>query len=261
MNKLKKAIARFRAYLGRDTEGLRRLDEVTTIANEIRKERAALEAQLTNAEERIHHLRKEVCNVQAKAQEVTRKLEAETARRKGAEVREERLSVSLAEHRQEVERESAEMDTVERSLIDMPKFRRLFKAVRKRFPSGPPDPEEMRQVVILEKVVKSYDHDEFTSLGMLLAVLALHNFPATVKAARTFKDHGLPDKDMQRFISWYRRWILSSPTEQIVRGPCDSMLGQRTPFGLERVDPSGTIVNEREDPSNDHGHNQKTLAE
>jgi len=237
VNKLKKAIKTFRTYLGRDAEAIRHLDTVTALANEIRKSSAAKEKEVATLRSRIETLQKESTNAHQEATKAKQAMEAEAARRRGAEIREKQNAVRIAKLQQAMEPEPEWQIECRPELMDAASYKRLVRCVRGSFSKGPPPLRSTSgkcYSVLLEHALKDFSHSECASLGMLVALLAVSNMPVVVKSQTTIKDrpNNWSTAAIDKLVLWLKKsWVGESVTGAKIRGPSKCYIYKRTQFG------------------------------
>lgn len=216
MNKHKHNLEELRKHLNRDARGLKLLDAVSRDLTEQRKRIALLEEFEATAATRENRLREIATDAENKKERLSQELEAERARLRATKDLATRQSQRIAELESDVEEEDEAPIARTSEDIDptVPKIMSLFKAVRKRF-KRIPHSEDGRQVFHLEDLVKEYTGDEFMGLGMLMAALALHGFPAYVESELKIGEmKGWSKKNTAKFINWYRSWIKYTKIEE-----------------------------------------------
>lgn len=230
MNKHKKNLDLLRQYLGRDVKALELLDAINRDLTDQRKEIRRLEDVVRRSSEESTNCRKALADVQAEKETISRALETERQRIKSVKINEARLYCRIAELEREtkVADEAGPGDVHEAigqkcltsgelsECANMPspsvdwrvnKIRELSKMVRKRYRKIPL-PFGTTRTLRLEDVVKSYSHDEFTGVGMLVCLMALAGVPAMVEAETTMtRLSGWDEKFGAQFFYWYAPWI------------------------------------------------------
>ena len=224
MNKYKRNLLSLRSYLSRDSQGIKLLEAVANDITEQRKRIAELEQSESRAVTAAAIARREMHDAREKENKIKRDLEAEKSKRRAAENLEARKSERIRQLELQADVDDEECATFGGGVPgscdpSVPKIVALFKQVRKRFKKIPPGVGKL-QCFCLEDFVKDFKRDEFTDLGMLLAALAFHNFPARITAEHTITEmKGWEEKYSARFIYWYSKWIATSPLEERVYGP------------------------------------------
>jgi hypothetical protein len=173
MNKLKLAIQDLRDYLGMDSRGKALLNKVADIANEYRKRSAACEEAAALSDSACKSLREKLVAAEATIARLKDDLSREDARRQAAEDRERSALKSLAQATESYDDEIAVKDPGVRRIAE------LFKNVRKRV--GKKLKCDGKQVAV-ENYIKTFSNDEFTTLGMIVALCAFVNIPVTAVA-------------------------------------------------------------------------------
>lgn len=228
MNKIKEAIADLRAYLGRDAEGLRRLDAITNVANDMRKEIATTKEAVRKSSEAIALAL--TAESEAKSSAVEAKTVTENAERQRKSVERE-----LSETKKEIERLQSELARIQlKDLPDLPdslsskqsdspflrdvrKFTAMFNHVRREMRVAPTPVQREKAigtggaVYELTDIATSYDADEMIRLGRFVTSLALMNMPVRIVAQENFRTSkrarvlDAKNEDWMRdFVYWMR---------------------------------------------------------
>lgn len=213
MNKHKRNLDALRQHLGRDAKGLEFLGAVSRDLNEQRKKIAMLEEALEVARDRVAIAKQKEERAYSQAACAHKQLESEKERQAAAERKASRYATELAALQAEssVEDETGEVPSsgVDPAIAHIVNLSKRVRGVFKRIPTS----RNQRQEFCLEDFIKEYSGVEFMHLGMMIAMLALHGFPAYVCADRTIRDmKGWEIKHSEKFIHWYGRWIQADPT-------------------------------------------------
>ena len=234
MNKIKEAIANLRSYLGRDQEGIRHLDEVTKLANEMRKKIASLNENIASAIFSKETAQRSAIESGREAAAWKKDLEREQQIRR-------RTEIDLAAKRNEITQLQSKLKQLEpddlpplpdelacpksespllrdpRALTDM--FNTLRRGMRIcPRPIGNVKDTSNIYTYELTDIISSYNADDLLRLGRFVATIALMNFPAVVVAqenfttsrqARVLAAHEKSNADSGggptgRFVRWFR---------------------------------------------------------
>jgi len=239
MNKTKKAIKALEDYLGRDTEGLRLLEQVTRLANDTRTDAAHLKEACDSKDAAIQKLQSDLAMANTKQATLTNDVaRAESQilqlRRQFANAmqRAEQLQGELTA-REQVEDQQYDINTLERPsaasvlLQDARQLYWTFKQLRKDMKLAPvPDRHSKStgsSVYDLVNLITSLSSDELLKLGRFVAVSSLFNFAVTIRASdnlTTSKRKGVlairekASDDNQgglvQFVKWFRTNIADS---------------------------------------------------
>jgi hypothetical protein len=255
MNKHKRHLDALRVYLGRDSAGLKLLDAVARDIIEQRKQIASLIESEALAVTRATQARKDVVDAENQKTQIQASLEKERAKLAAAKVHAAADAARIAQLESDSDVEDEAPVEGFSGHIDptIPKIIKLSKIVRKRFKKIPTTGGPYRSIH-LESVVKDFTGDEFMELGMLVAVLALHNLPAPVVAKRTIKDmKGWMEKHTAKFAVWYGPCTSTTPLEAQVLGvpKAGTYIKIATPQGTEyKQMPSVTVKRESDNNEN-----------
>ena len=231
MNKIKEALASFRVYLGRDTEGLRRLDVIAGISNEMRKEIVILKEAVQRAKASLD----QAVETERKSCDSVRDL------RQGMELESRKLLKAereLKSARDDIKRLQAEIDSlVPADIPDIPQefsnlcaespllrdarqFSAMFNHVRRDMRVAPPHVQLLKKfppyAYEITDIIGSYSADDILRLGRFVTVLALSNFPGIIVAQENFatskqaRIRNILESDggpIAKFVSWFRSSI------------------------------------------------------
>ena len=230
MHKIKKAIADFRNYLGRDMVGLQKLSEIETIANSVRKQAASEKERADRAIEQGESS----ANALSSANDRIRKLEMELEREHRVRSQRERDAEKWKHEANELQKqldvllgpnEPSPSKTGSANLFDIPSLRSNVRQLRRRFRFCPKptrvittkdsaiDPWGRYSVYDLNGIVKNLSVSELTVLGRFVAVLAVVGVPCViVESSKKFSGRGSEekiaeearDKVLDHFIPWFQ---------------------------------------------------------
>lgn len=251
MHKLKATIAELRTYLGRDERGLQLLDEVSRVANGVRKSAAAAKQDAETARSALTVSQGNVTKENRRATELRRQLdrqrsvcvqkkqdikalEAKIAALE-AQVAEltppdfevpERVEVALM-HGDDPGLPPEELHPLVRSIKP---YVRMLNNLRGKMRTAPAPGWAFKKqkterykfgsllVYNLPTIIKDLSNPELLKLGQFVAGIALMNFPCCVDSQYNFPDArefgGLEytDRQLQCFLRWFRTNISVNPT-------------------------------------------------
>jgi hypothetical protein len=232
MNKIKKAIKTLQDYLGRDTEGLRLLEQVTRLANDARTEAAKLRESNDSKDATIERMKAEIVSCNNRNAELTRDVARMESQRRQMQVTTDRLAAKVAQ----LESEPETNETVEivycprvapgrkatRLTADIRGFMDMCKALRREVKTAPVAfPKAGKTFHLpLENVIQNYSTLSMATLGRVVASMALMGFPPIVKADATLNDtYGGNWTDSENtqiwnFIEWFRTNLAYDDTSQ-----------------------------------------------
>lgn len=220
MNKLKVAIQSLREHLGADRRGLELLEQVTEIANSQRKRLAAVEEAAEASTANVSILRSTLDGVELEHAALNGTISRLSAKLAASEARERALVLKNQAPEDHDNGDQLEQDD------ELQALRRLIKDVWRRFKSVPLRRIHQKRTLIVEDFIKSYSHDEFAGLGMVMALGALMNLPFFIRSenAGHRRDAGfvatLGEKHMSRFVQWYKNAIRSDKFQDEVFEAC-----------------------------------------
>lgn len=225
MHKSKKTIGALQTYLGRDKEGLQRLDAVTRDMNELRKQGNASALAASAAKTVASQSRTELLQ----SVEEVQKLKQELAHSQSMARQRER---DICVNKQEIGQLQAKIDKLlpevhvppdvnisddvppafPLDLLDPRKLVDAFNQLRKEMticpkPSKPPK-ASVHRGYMLNDIVSNYSATEMMKLGRFVTCLAMCNFPATIMSQVSFMDGAaplqVPEQGLANFIYWFR---------------------------------------------------------
>ena len=217
MNRLKEAAKSLQTHLGTDTQGLRLLEKMTNIANEQRKQASAAAIEVEELKQKAARAKELLDQATAEIETLTAELRRQQDLRRATEAREKKLSAKNAELLAELHPVEEPIDAVDRAVFPTAKVVALLKELRRRFKEMPC--EAGSYGIRVETIVKNYSHDEFASLGMLVAGAALMNLPISVRARITAADSRVKDwkeEYTQKYVFWSRKSFKTSALERKV---------------------------------------------
>jgi hypothetical protein len=257
MHRIKKAISELRDYLGRDTEGLRRLSEVETIANDVRKQVVLGKERADYAVEKSKSANKALRD----AQDVSQQLETELHREQHIRLQRERDVETWKQEANKLQKElnvflgpdepsPSETDpiiplTIRSLRSNCRQIRRHSrlcpKPIRIIFPKHTTDPntDVGYHAYDLKDIIKNLSVSDFTALGRFVAVLAIVGFPCVIvetsEKFRSKKGWGevedikedIREKVLKHFLPWFRSNLDLEPAASM--GKQRVKVGERLP--------------------------------
>lgn len=233
MNKLKTKIAELKDHLGRDQRGVALLEEVTTIANEIRKELSSIKEVNDRDKIVINNLRQTCVDAVNDNENLRQELirEQSIRQQKDREVRE--LLKQIDQLKQDIKELTPEdLPELERdqraagfkapdnanNLTANPRdFVEMFKILRMEMKVVPkPVSRPSRHIPCFEitHVVSNLGPNEMMKLGRFVATNALLNLPVCVSADDTLRSSFANQKISEDKLEPYIRWIQNMLTPQ-----------------------------------------------
>ena len=230
MNKHKRNLNELRRHLGRDKRGLELLDAISRDLTEQRKTIAALEGAVTAATSQAQRARKGEQDAQTETAQVEKELQEERQRAGALRSEAARATARLRSLESCVGDETEDEDTagsvpgaIDPTLRHVERLSKRVRAYFKRAPTpckGRANLGKYSGSIRLEDVIKEYSGDEFMHLGMLVAMMALHNWPVSVWAdCKVMHMNGWKEKNSARFIRWVRDWIKADHVTEQFTGP------------------------------------------
>lgn len=248
MNKIKTAIKNLQDYLGRDVEGLRLLEPVARIANEIRTESAKLKESNDSKAATIQRLQAELAAANNRNAETVSSLARCESQNRQLRATEGRLSERIAE----VEREQVfsepdiELPTFVNSrrhtslTKDIGGFTEMVNALRKDMRIAP----AMSEIVggyrfWLDDVISDYSGVSMMTVGRIATAMAMLNLGPAIRADVTFKDiyggRWEGDKNGERILKPFIVWFRSNVKDQLGNSQQRTTVGGKAPGGINAV--------------------------
>ncbi len=243
MHRVKKAIANLRHYLGRDTHGIALLGEVSTIADALRKDVAALKDSVEKAEQEKAVAVAAAVTASSEIDTLTAALARESALREQREHTVRALEAETAKLREQLnpsDDDETEQDAPTEMLsVNKRGFIAAFKALRRQMRTAPvpigrvePTKKSWRPsrhldykhpyaypVYQMSDILKGYTTADFQKLGLFVGCLTVMNMSCILAAdsAHTFCDGRTNDEIdldplLTKFMRWYRtniKWDLA----------------------------------------------------
>lgn len=238
MHKSKKAIEKLRNYLGRDINGIEMLEDVSRIANDMRKEASAAREREERAVAALA-ARTEDLHV---AERKVRELEIDLARERSLRQQRERdiatanrsigrLQVTIDELTEvspcdlddpiKVKPE----DRIPDAMLNKASFAAMFSSIRKDIRIAPDQSITSDSRLALNKasvfelcdIVKDYTYESQAVAGRFVMSMAMLNFPVVVYSSQTFS--GKRNEDLVKsFVRWFRGNIKVTSLEKRLLG-------------------------------------------
>lgn len=241
MNKLKETTVALQEHLARDERGHELLDELTRIANDQRKELAAERERSARLEKVAKDLQQRLDAKDEAIANATRRVEAETARRRQVERERDELAAGLSKAWDDINKLQPDLEPYQltakelaakelaakrgslqsilgvRSDIDRYIDPKLltdeFNILRRemRVPPLPLDPRALSKrpdfYFSLESLIGNFSYDSLETLGRFVALQALFNFPCAVLSDYTV----LADESNIRSLEPFMNWLIGDP--------------------------------------------------
>jgi len=233
MHKSKKAIGALRAYLGKDEEGLKLLDNITREVTELRKGVSTADDIAEAARKAASSRRIDLQRAEDWIVELKRSLDREQAllRQRDTAIRAKQQTIEEQQKRIDqllpdlppLEAECVplcEDRAIPAKMTDMRVLVNTFNALRKEIPRCPEAVnDEVCNVYSLFDIIQSYSVAEMIRLGRFVTCMAMYQFPAAVAApigltavgAHNDVDDAAVDalvtnfaSQMKPFFSWFR---------------------------------------------------------
>lgn len=207
MNKLKLALQELRSYLGRDQEGLRKLDAVTRLSNDLRKQVSSQTEQEQETLAYTQQLRREAQEKYDAIQ--TTRDELQHTHHQLAQTRRELAQAlktisSLTQQLEQLQLPPVTVDpdykgspTAECELLKDPRLLAdLVDDLRRDFRVCPPgrqsDKDKRLTDFELLDVIQSFSPDQLIKLGRLVAVLAIMGYPVILHSSENYQTANYP---------------------------------------------------------------------
>lgn len=245
MHKVKKAIGKLRDYLGRDTQGLKLLDDVAEITNELRKQSADAKEKANTAIKSGVASKAELVNVQATVQQLSQDLARESSLRQQRERDINQLKIEKRKLQQKLDelipdlpvfikkqedvdwkltnKDCEDLKVLHPKLSDPNYFSSMFNLLRRQMKYAPRQTtgktrhDEVSQfkehpvVYELGDLIGNYSGSELMKLGRFVATQAVVGFPCIIGRNESLKLNAIPDsrsklnKPLKKFINWFQR--------------------------------------------------------
>jgi len=241
MHKVKKAAQLLRDYLGKDAHGIKLLDAVATIANDLRKQLAASKEAEVNAAAAADSNRIELVHARNDIQQHKQLVISERAKQRQSANEVAVLRERVKELEREREESIVDMEQPERSaskrkpglghalhdstvfparLANLKEFTESFNILRKAMRIAPRPNIGTQSTGIrddcyvynLPDLIQSYSPDEMMKIGRFVTSLAMMGVPAIIASSPCLVNwevggNVLPENAQAKFVSWYRNNI------------------------------------------------------